>query len=101
MINVKLVNDFLGKEEYEFKDYMLYRDTYELINLLPMFHNVYENNPMFKTMGLTLEDILVCLRLDINLIDTEEKIREQVLTRIAEIMKEKGTINISGSIAKK
>lgn len=100
MINVKLVNDFLGKEEYEFKDYMLYRDTYELINLLPMFHNVYENNPMFKTMGLTLEDILVCLRLDINLIDTEEKIREQVLTRIAEIMKEKGTINISGSTAK-
>ena len=101
MINVKLVNDFLGKEEYEFKDYMLYRDTYELINLLPMFHNVYEDNPMFKTMGLTLEDILVCLRLDINLIDTEEKIREQVLTRIAEIMKEKGTINISGSTVKK
>ena len=101
MINVKLVNDFLGKEEYEFKDYMLYRDTYELINLLPMFHNMYESNPMFKTMGLTLEDILVCLRLDINLIDTEEKIREQVLTRIAEIMKEKGTINISGSTTKK
>jgi len=101
MINVKLVNDFLGKEEYEFKDYMLYKDTYELINLLPMFQNVYENNPMLQMMGLSLEDILSCLKLDINLIDTEEKILQQVLRRTAEIMKEKGTINIDSGTAKK
>lgn len=101
MINVKLVNDFLGKEEYEFKDYMLYKDTYELINLLPMFQNVYENNPMLQMMGLSLEDILSCLKLDINLIDTEEKILQQVLIRTAEIMKEKGTINIDSGTTKK
>lgn len=101
MINVKLVNDFLGKEEDEFKDYMLYKDTYELINLLPMFQNVYENNPMLQMMGLSLEDILSCLKLDINLIDTEEKILQQVLIRTAEIMKEKGTINIDSGTTKK
>ena len=101
MINVKLVNDFLGKEEHEFKDYMLYKDTYELINLLPMFQNVYENNPMLQMMGLSLEDILSCLKLDINLIDTEEKILQQILFRMSEIMRDKGTINISGGTTKK
>ena len=66
-----------------------------------MFQKVYENNPMLQMMGLTLEDILSCLKLDINLIDTEEKILQQVLRRTAEIMKEKGTINIDSGTAKK